>query len=107
MTLYVEVAGGIEPLIYRSKRNLYLVPSEFKLARYKFACKAHALQAIKRHPSRYEYGAFIVRALLETPTIQQWHFVERKRLRRWVRALIASASALAAPIEEEGEENHE
>lgn len=99
MTLFVEIAAGHEPVIYRSKRRLSLVPKKYLLKCYKFACKAHALQRLKKYPDRYEFGGFVERALRETPTIMQLHYVERRPMRRRVKGWIESNQP-AAPLAE-------
>ena len=90
--LWVEIAAGAEPVIYRSKRRLHLVSSKYLLKCHAFTCKAHALQMLKKHPDSYEFSKFIRVALLEMPTVPQFHWVQRRRLRKRVSQQIQSFS---------------
>lgn len=88
--LWVEIAAGASPVIYQSKRRLYLVSRKYLLKCYAFGNKAHAFQMLKKHPDRYEFSKFIQIVLLEMPTVPQIYWVQRRKLRKHVSQQIQS-----------------
>lgn len=96
MSLFCEIAAGAEPILYRSKYRLYLVPQKYLLKCYVFSCKADAMRKLKTY--QFEFGDFVERALRETPEIQQVYRVQRRIFRRRVKAIIESNQP-AAPME--------
>lgn len=96
MTLFCEIAAGAEPILYRSKKRLYLAPRKYLLKCYVFACKADAMRKLKTY--QFEHGEFVERALRETPVIPQVYRIQKAAMRRRVRAIIESNQP-AAPID--------
>jgi len=90
MSLFIEIAPGVDPVIYKSKCRLYLVPRKYLLACYVFACKAQALQLLTKYPSRFEFGKAAQSALRSLPSIQPVHWVQRQPIRRGLRGWIES-----------------
>lgn len=64
--LFIEIPLGHSPVIYRAKHCLNLVDETMIVERYKFACKPHALQMLKRfdYISGSEINEFLRKALV-------------------------------------------
>lgn len=88
--LFVEIAAGKMPVIYRSKMQLYLVARKYLLDCYVFSSKAHAMRCLKSWPDRYEFAKKVEFVLLEMPTVPQLHYVQRKAKRKRTTAHLLS-----------------
>ena len=82
--LWIELAGGIPPVIYDSKRCLKLVPKEHLIARYALPLKPLPIRLLKERPDKYQHAELIRQCLLAKPDIPWFQWVQRKRLRRIV-----------------------
>lgn len=82
--LWVELAGGIAPIIYTSNRCLKLVPREHLIARYAFAEKPLPIRRLKERADKYQHAELIRQCLLAAPNVIPLHPVQRKRLRKLV-----------------------
>lgn len=82
--LWVELAGGVGPIIYRSKKCLRLVKPEHLIARYCLPIKAGALRKLKSTPDQFEHSQLVRDSLLSMDTVQPVAWVQRKRLRKYV-----------------------
>jgi hypothetical protein len=102
--LWVEVAAGVEPVIYRAEKRRYLVPPKSLLKCYMFRCKAHALLMLKTRPDRYEFAKVIYRTLRETVTIPEVYHVQRRKERRRVGNYIKSFSTTYRSSDHDREE---
>lgn len=90
--IFVEISAGAEPVIYRSKKRLYLVAKKYLLDCYTFSSKAHALRRLKAWPDRYEFSERVFLKLLEMPTVPQLYHVQRKAERKRTTAQILSSN---------------
>lgn len=82
--LWIELAGGIAPIIYTSKRCLKLVPKEHLIARYALPEKPLPVRLLKERPDKYQHAELIRQCLLEAPNVHWLPMVYRKRLKRIV-----------------------
>lgn len=82
--LWIELAGGVAPIIYLAKQCRYLVKPEHLIVRHSFRCKPEALQKLKRHPDKYQFAEEVRTALIGLPSIPRVYHVQRKRLRKIV-----------------------
>lgn len=88
--LWIEIAPGADPVIYRAKKRRFLVSPKHLLKSYMFRSRAHALRMLKRFPDHYEFADVLQVALREIVTIPEVHHVQRKKERRRVRLSIES-----------------
>lgn len=86
--LWIELAGGIAPIIYTSKRCLKLVPKEHLIARYALPIKAGALRKLDERPDQYKHVEIIRQCLIEMAAVLPFPWVYRKRLRKLVKRKI-------------------
>lgn len=82
--LWIELAGGIAPIIYTSNRCLKLVPKEHLIARYALPEKPLPIRRLKERPDKYQHAELIRQCLLAAPDVVWLQWVQRKRLRRIV-----------------------
>lgn len=82
--LWIELAGGIPPIIYTSKRCLKLVPKEHLIARYALPEKPLPVRLLKERAGKYQHAELIRQCLLAAPNVTWLQWVQRKRLRRIV-----------------------
>lgn len=82
--LWIELAGGISPVIYESARCLKLVPKQHLLARYAMPLKPWALRRLIEQPDKYQHADLIKQCLLDMPSVRWFAWVQRRRLRKMV-----------------------
>lgn len=90
--LWVELAGGVAPIIYDAKHCLKLVKPQHLIARYAFrGLKAGALRRLKERPDKYQHAEVIRQYLFDMQTVPQFFPVQKQRLRRIILRTIQQA----------------
>lgn len=100
--LWIEFPAGHPPIIYRAKKQLYLVPKQYIIKTHVFKCTAHAVRELRRFSDHYAFADIALAALLENPNPTRLYRVQRKRLKQIVkRSILVSNRDLKRTLDDE------
>ncbi|MBS7708170.1 hypothetical protein [Chelatococcus asaccharovorans] len=107
--IWIEIPVRHEPIIYRAKRFMGLVPREQRKKVYKFANQPQAMRLLKKYDfdAGFIQGRLIWDMLTRADWIPEIYPVQRRKARAEIRAILAKAPASEIADEIELEERIE